>query len=58
MPLRLKSRFYKTVLELIRFYRSKYRVMDNKTEQTASLTEIRMLRRICGVTRDDRIKKN
>lgn len=53
MPLRLKDRFYITVVRLVIFYRSKCYVVNYKTDQWMSVTYIRMLRWMFGVTRED-----
>ena len=56
MPIRLKGKFYKTVVRPAMLYGSECWAVDKKTEQRLSVAEMRMLRWMSGVTREDRIR--
>ncbi|XP_050532668.1 uncharacterized protein LOC126900777 [Daktulosphaira vitifoliae] len=56
IPMRLKGKFYKTVMRLAMMYGSECWTVDNKVEQRMSVVEMRMLRWMSGMTRKDRIR--
>jgi hypothetical protein len=55
--MRLKSKFYRSVVRLTMLYGSECWVVDRRIEKSMSVTEMSMLRWMSGVTREDR-KKN
>ena len=56
MPRKLKVRLYKTVIRPIILYGAETWTMNKKEEKILETTEMRMLRRIRGVTRTDRMR--
>ncbi|XP_068203576.1 uncharacterized protein [Palaemon carinicauda] len=57
IPLRLKGKFYKTVLRPSMLYGTETASM-RKREEEMDVAEMKMLRWLSGVTREDRIKYN
>lgn len=56
MPLRLKGKIYKTVVRPVVMYGSECWATKTTDESRLHVTEMRMLRWMCGVTRMDRIR--
>jgi len=54
--MRLKGKFYRSVARPTGPYDLECWVVDRRIEQSTSVAETRMLRRMSGVTRDDRIR--
>jgi hypothetical protein len=54
--MKLKGKFYMSVVKPTMLYGSKCLVVDRKIEQSMSVTEMRMLRWMSGVTIEDRIR--
>jgi hypothetical protein len=55
---KLKGKFYRTTIRPAKMYDAKYWTTKGQHIQKMSVTEIRMLRWICGHTRRDRIRNN
>ena len=58
MPLRLKGKFHKTVVRPAMLYGTETASMKKTDEKRMDVAEMRMLRWMCGVTREDRIKND
>lgn len=56
IPIRLKVRFYKAVFTSAMIYESECWVMNGKMQQKMSVVEIRILRWMSGVAREDQIR--
>jgi len=56
IPMRLNGKFYKSVVRLAMLYGSECWMVDKKIEQITSVAEMRTLRWMSGVTREDRIR--
>jgi hypothetical protein len=56
MPLKLKAKIYKTIIRPVVFYGSECWATKVSDERRLHLTEMRMLRWMCRVTRIDRIR--
>jgi hypothetical protein len=56
MPLKLKVKIYKTIIRPVVLYGSECWATKVRDERILHVTEMRMLRRMCGVTRMDRIR--
>ena len=56
MPRKLKIKLYMTVIRPVLMYEAEYWTVRKKEEQILEKTEMRMLRRIKGVTLRDRVK--
>ena len=56
IPLKLKGKFYRTVIRPILLYGSECWTVKYQYEQKMSVVEMRMLRWMCGHTRKDKIR--
>jgi hypothetical protein len=56
MPLKLKGKIYKAIIRPVMLYESECWVTKVRDERRLHMTEILMLRWMCGVTRLDRIR--
>lgn len=56
IPIRLKGKFYKNVVRPIMVYDLKCWVVDLRIEQSTRIAEIKMLRWMSGVTKEDKIR--
>lgn len=56
VPLRLKGKFHKTVVRPAMLYGTEAASMKKTEEKRMDAAEMRMLRWMCGVTREDRIR--
>ena len=56
MPAKLKGKVYKTVIRLAMPYWAETWATIKKQEKRIEVNEMRMLRWICGVTRNDKIR--
>lgn len=52
----MKAKFYKTIVRLIIMYISEYCALNEKDEIQMKITEIRMLRWMCSITKLNKIK--
>jgi hypothetical protein len=57
ISIRLPRTFYKKILRLTMIYGSECWAVDRDIEQSMSMAEMRMLRRMSGVTREYQKKK-
>jgi hypothetical protein len=55
VPLKIKVKFYKTTIRSVMLYGAEYWASKRRHAQQLSVSEIRMLRWICGHTRRDQI---
>jgi hypothetical protein len=58
VPFKLKGKFYRTTVRPAILYGTERWAVKNQHKHKASVTEMRMLRWMCGKTRCDRIKKD
>jgi hypothetical protein len=58
VPLKLKGKFYRTVIRPAMLYGAEYWPTKRRHIQQLSVAEMRMLRWICGNTRRDRVRNN
>jgi hypothetical protein len=58
VPNKLKGKFYRTVIRLAMMYDAECWATKGQHVQKMSVTEMRMLRWICGHTRKDRIRND
>ena len=56
IPMKLKGKFYSTVVRPVMKYGSECWALKKAHEQKLHVTEMRMLRLMCGVTRKDRME--
>ena len=56
VPLRLKGKFHRTVIRPAMLYGTETASMKRTEEKKMDVAEMRMLRWMCGVTREDRIR--
>ena len=56
MPVELKGEVYKTVIRPAMLYGAETRATTKRQEKRIEVTEMRMLRWMCGVTRKDKIR--
>jgi len=54
--IRLKGKFYKTVVRLVIIYGSECRAIDKTMKRSMNVADMRILRGMSGVTREDRIR--
>lgn len=52
----LKDKLYKVVVRPAMMYRSECWALYKKLKQNLSITEMRILRQMCGVTKEDEIR--
>jgi hypothetical protein len=58
VPLKLKSKFYRTVIRPVMLYGAECWPTKRRHVQQLSVAEMRMLRWICGHTRRDRVRND
>jgi hypothetical protein len=58
VPLKLKGKFYRTAIRLVMLYGAECWPTKRRHVQQLSVTEMRMLRWICGNTRRDRVRND
>ena len=56
MPMKLKGKYYCTVVRPVMTYSAECRALKKSQEQKLSVAEMKMLRMMCGVTRRDRVR--
>ena len=56
MPMKLNRKYYSTVVRPVMTYSAECWALKKSQEQKLSVTEMKMLRMMCGVTRRDRVR--